>query len=163
MVVRTVTGNNAPAESMRALLVEHPGDMRLVDAEYAETGFTHQGAFADYVLVPARLVHVLPPGTDLAAAALLEPAACVANGLLDGALAPGLDVAVVGAGTLGLLAVAMAALASPSGLVVVGTRADRLALARRPRGTHTADRRDAHPLGAVARSVHPRVSAPPPA
>jgi L-iditol 2-dehydrogenase len=128
------------------------GRTNLCDAEYAETGFTHPGAFADYVVVPARLVHVLPAGTDLAAAALLEPAACVANGLLDGALAPGLDVAVVGAGTLGLLAVAIAALASPAQLWVVGTRPERLALARRLGASDVVDVRDAGAVDALSGS-----------
>src|SRR5207247_1394959 len=29
----------------------------LCSAEYAETGFTHPGAFAEYLSIPARLVH----------------------------------------------------------------------------------------------------------
>jgi threonine dehydrogenase-like Zn-dependent dehydrogenase len=128
------------------------GRTNLCDAEYAETGFTHPGAFADYVRVPARLVHVLPPGTDLSAAALLEPAACVANGLLDGALRPGLEIAVVGSGTLGLLAVAIARLASPARLVLVGTRDDRLALGRSLGATGTADARDSAAVEALAGS-----------
>lgn len=107
------------------------GRTNLCLSEYAETGFTHQGAFAEFVCVPARLVHRLPPGSDLEAAAVLEPAACVAGGLLEAGLRPGLRVAVVGAGTLGLLAVAILRLASPSRLVLVGSREARLALGRR--------------------------------
>jgi len=125
------------------------GQTNLCAAEYAETGFTHPGGFAEFVLVPARLVHVLPPGTDLAAAAVLEPAACVANGLLAAQLRPGLEIAVVGAGTLGLLAVALAALASPARLALVGTRADRLALGRRLGASETVDASDASELGGV--------------
>jgi L-iditol 2-dehydrogenase len=106
------------------------GRTNLCAADYAETGFTHAGAFAEFLCIPAHLVHRLPPGTDLAAAAVLEPAACVACGLLDADLRPGLSVAVVGAGTLGLLAVALLRLVSPARLAVVGTRPDRLALAR---------------------------------
>jgi threonine dehydrogenase-like Zn-dependent dehydrogenase len=59
------------------------GRTNLCSAEYAETGFTHPGAFAESVCVPARLIHRLPDGADLEAAALLEPAACVACGLLE--------------------------------------------------------------------------------
>ncbi|HEY1127068.1 MAG TPA: alcohol dehydrogenase catalytic domain-containing protein, partial [Actinomycetota bacterium] len=83
------------------------GRTNLCLAEYAETGFTHQGAFAELICVPARLVHRLPAGSDLEAAALLEPAACVAGGLLEAELRPGLRIAVIGAGTLGLLAVSL--------------------------------------------------------
>jgi len=104
------------------------GRTNLCAAEYAETGFTHAGAFADFLCVPAHLVHELPPGSDLAAAALLEPAACVAQGLLEVDLRPGMTVAVVGSGTLGLLAVALLARVSPARLALVGTRVPRLAL-----------------------------------
>jgi L-iditol 2-dehydrogenase len=115
------------------------GLTNLCSSEYAETGFTHPGAFAELVAVPARLIHRLPAGADLEAAALLEPAACVAAGLLDARLRPGLRVAVVGAGTLGLLAVAILALASPSRLALVGSRPARLSLGRRLGATETWD------------------------
>src|SRR5439155_659229 len=104
------------------------GLTNLCEVDYAETGFTHAGAFADFVCVPAQLVHQLPKGSDLAAAALLEPAACVAQGLLEVDLRPGLSVAVVGSGTLGLLAVALLRRVSPRRLALVGTRPPRLAL-----------------------------------
>jgi L-iditol 2-dehydrogenase len=106
------------------------GRTNLCLADYAETGFTHAGAFAEFLSVPAPLVHRLPDGTDLAAAALLEPAACVAEGLLECELRPGLSVAVVGAGTLGLLAVALLRRTSPARLALVGSRSPRLELGR---------------------------------
>jgi L-iditol 2-dehydrogenase len=117
------------------------GLTNLCSSEYAETGFTHQGAFAEYLSVPAELVHRLPAGSDLDAAALLEPAACVGGGLLEAKLRPGLAVAVVGAGTLGLLAVALLRLTSPSRLALVGTRPDRLALGRDLGARETCDLR----------------------
>jgi L-iditol 2-dehydrogenase len=122
------------------------GRTNLCSAEYAETGFTHAGAFADFLSVPAHLVHELPPGSDLAAAALLEPAACVAQGLLEVELRPGLTVAVVGSGTLGLLAVALLSRVSPARLALVGTRAPRLALGLQLGATETWNvRRDERP------------------
>ncbi len=105
------------------------GATNLCEAGYAETGFTHPGAFADAVAVPARLVHRLPPGADLEQAALLEPAACVAHGLLAAAPAAGLRVVVIGGGTLGMLAVLLLRLHSPRALTVIEPRADRRALA----------------------------------
>ncbi|HEX4214455.1 MAG TPA: alcohol dehydrogenase catalytic domain-containing protein [Candidatus Dormibacteraeota bacterium] len=104
------------------------GLTNLCAADYAETGFTHQGAFAEYVAVPARLAHRLPVGADLGAAAVLEPAACVAQGLLEAGTRPGMRAAVVGSGTLGLLAVSLLRLSSPSELVLFGTRPARLQL-----------------------------------
>jgi 2-desacetyl-2-hydroxyethyl bacteriochlorophyllide A dehydrogenase len=115
------------------------GMTNLCEVDYAETGFTHAGAFADYLCVPARLVHQLPAGADLAAAALLEPAACVAQGLLEVDLRPGANVAVVGSGTLGLLAVALLRRYSPSQLALVGRRTPRLELGAAMGATETWD------------------------
>ena len=125
------------------------GRTNLCSSDYAETGFTHQGAFAEYVCVPARLIHNLGPDADLEAAALIEPAACVAEGLLAAHLQPDLRIAVVGAGTLGLLAVSMLSLTSPARLVVVGSRARRLELASRLGATETYDV-NAGPHGSLA-------------
>jgi len=126
------------------------GRTNLCAAEYAETGFTHPGAFAEALCVPAQLVHRLPDGADVAAAAVLEPAACVAQGLLEVDLRPGLSVAVVGAGTLGLLAVALLRLSSPARLALVGTRAARLELGRRLGATETHDVREDDAAGLSA-------------
>jgi L-iditol 2-dehydrogenase len=113
------------------------GRTNLCTADYHETGFTHAGAFAEFVCVPAHLVHRLPAGTDLAAAAVLEPAACVAQGLLEVDLRPGMTAAGVGSGTLGLLAVALLTRVSPVRLALVGTRAPRLELGRALGATET--------------------------
>jgi threonine dehydrogenase-like Zn-dependent dehydrogenase len=83
------------------------------------------------VLVPVELLHRLPDGADLQRAALLEPAACVAAGLMASPPAPGARVAVIGAGTLGLLATIMARLRSPAELVVIDPRDDRREIALR--------------------------------
>lgn len=122
------------------------GMTNLCEVDYAETGFTHAGAFAEFLCVPAHLVHRLPDGSDLAAAALLEPAACVAQGLLEVDLRPGLTVAVVGSGTVGLLAVALLRRVSPRRLALVGTRSPRLALGVAMGATETWNvRRDEFP------------------
>jgi 2-desacetyl-2-hydroxyethyl bacteriochlorophyllide A dehydrogenase len=105
------------------------GATNLCEAGYAETGFTHPGAFADAVVVPARLVHRLPADADLEQAALLEPAACAAHGILAAAPAAGARVALIGGGTLGLLAALLLRLHSPRALTVIEPRADRRALA----------------------------------
>lgn len=106
------------------------GDTNLCEAAYDETGFTQPGAWADELRLPARLLHVLPDGADLKAAALLEPAACMASACLKAAVVPGERVAVVGGGTLGMLAVQLLAASGPASLVVVDPRTDRLSSAR---------------------------------
>ena len=127
-------GDPVVAEGLRACGVCArcaEGRNNLCIADYAETGFTHQGGLADRLVVPARLVHRLPPGRPLEPAALLEPAACVANGLLEaGVPRPGSRVAVVGAGPLGLLAVLLLRTASPAELLLVARRPGRAAHGR---------------------------------
>ncbi|HEY0753363.1 MAG TPA: zinc-binding dehydrogenase [Ktedonobacteraceae bacterium] len=91
------------------------------------------GAYAEYLLVPARIVHQnlyrLPPATSLLAAALTEPLACALHGIEESAIHAGDTVAILGAGPLGLL---LAALASQRGarVIVTGHGTERLALAR---------------------------------
>jgi len=101
------------------------GETNLCSAEYAETGFTHPGAFSGYLSVPARLVHRPPAEAVLREAAVLEPAACVANGVLWAAPLPGQTSVVIGSGTLGFLALMMLRAYSPRELILVGTRPDR--------------------------------------
>jgi L-iditol 2-dehydrogenase len=108
------------------------GRNNLCAGPYAETGFTHPGALAERLVVPAHLVHPLPADRPIAVAGLLEPAACVATGLLEvGIPRAGSRVAVVGDGPLGLLACALLRLTSPSELLLFGARPARLAFGER--------------------------------
>jgi L-iditol 2-dehydrogenase len=119
------------------------GRNNLCTGRYAETGFTHAGALAELVVVPAHLAHVVPEPRATAAAALIEPAACVATGLLEvGQVSPGESVAVVGDGPLGLLAIALLRLFSPTDLLLVGSRERRTSRALTFGATRTLLRDD---------------------
>jgi len=114
------------------------GRNNLCAGPYAETGFTHPGALAERLVVPAHLVHPLPADRPIAAAGLLEPAACVATGLLElGMPRAGSRLAVVGDGPLGLLACALLRLTSPRELLLFGARPARLAFGERMGATAT--------------------------
>ncbi|MFI6515569.1 zinc-binding dehydrogenase [Spirillospora sp. NPDC050679] len=129
---RSLVGKPVVGEGHHGCMVCGPcrdGSSNLCLAGYDETGFTRPGAFADHLLVPARLLHVLAPGADLRAAALLEPAAVVAGAVRRAAPRPGETAAVVGAGTLGLLALQLLAAFSPARLVAIDLRAERRAAA----------------------------------
>ncbi|MEU6241793.1 alcohol dehydrogenase catalytic domain-containing protein [Streptomyces sp. NPDC047024] len=108
----------------------HAGETTLCEAGYEETGFTHPGAMAPTLTLPARLLHPLPDDADLTAATLLEPAACVAAAALLADARPGERVAVVGTGTLGMLAVRFLAAVSPRELLAVGLDLERESLAK---------------------------------
>ncbi|MFF8449552.1 zinc-binding dehydrogenase [Streptomyces leeuwenhoekii] len=132
-VPESLTGRKVVGEGFRNCQVCdrcHAGETTLCTAGYAETGFTEPGAMAPTLTLPARLLHPLPDGADLTAAALLEPAACIAAAALKANARPGERVAVVGTGTLGMFAVQFLAAGSPAELLVVGSRPDREALSR---------------------------------
>lgn len=130
----TLVGQSVVGEGFRACgrcTACRRGDTNLCEADYDETGFTRPGAWADYLILPARLLHVLPAGCELRAAAVLEPSAVVAAACLKAAAVPGERVAVVGAGTLGLLATQLLRAGHPAELTVVDRRPDRAELAER--------------------------------
>jgi threonine dehydrogenase-like Zn-dependent dehydrogenase len=124
-------GDPVVAEGLRACGVCDrcaEGRTNICTAAYAETGFTHPGALAERLLVPAGLLHRLPANRPVEPAALLEPAACVASGLLEAGMPlPGSRVAVVGDGPLGLLALLLLRTTAPAELVLVGARPARSA------------------------------------
>jgi L-iditol 2-dehydrogenase len=90
------------------------------------------GAYAEYLLVPARIAQrsLLPVPPDLAAelAAMVEPLACCLHGIETAGISPGDTVAIVGLGPVGLMLCACVrdAGATPVG---VGGRASRRELA----------------------------------
>jgi threonine dehydrogenase-like Zn-dependent dehydrogenase len=127
------------------------GRTNICSAAYAETGFTLPGALAKRLVVPAGLLHRLPADRPLEAAALLEPAACVASGLLEtGVPLPGSRVAVVGDGPLGLLALLLLRTASPAELVLVGARPARSAFGPRCGATRVVAATDEDTLAGLA-------------
>jgi 2-desacetyl-2-hydroxyethyl bacteriochlorophyllide A dehydrogenase len=125
------------------------GETTLCTAGYDETGFTRPGAFADSLVLPARLLHLLPADADLRAAALLEPAAVAAAAVLSARVEPGERVAVVGAGTLGALCLQLLRLRSPAELAATDPRSSRVATAL----TCGATRAETGPLPAAGYDV----------
>ncbi|MEE1928507.1 alcohol dehydrogenase catalytic domain-containing protein [Streptomyces sp. TRM 70351] len=139
-VARHLVGRKVVGEGFRGCLVCprcREGATSLCERGYDETGFTRPGAFADVLTLPARLLHLLDDDADLRAAALLEPAAIVTAAVLAARPVTGERVAVVGAGTSGLLAVQLLAAYSPAALLVVEPRVRRAEHALRL-GAHVA-------------------------
>ena len=98
---------------------------------YNELGFTLPGGFAQYVAVRADLAHAFAKALPFESAAMAEPLASVVHGAQRATIRPGDTVAVVGPGTLGLLATGWAALSRPARIVVIGVDRANEALARR--------------------------------
>ncbi|HLI07258.1 MAG TPA: zinc-binding dehydrogenase [Ktedonobacteraceae bacterium] len=91
------------------------------------------GAYAEYLLVPERIVrqnmHRLPAGTSFAAAALTEPLACALHGIEASEITAGDTVVILGSGPLGLLLTAIAKVRGAQ-VIVTGRGEERLRLAR---------------------------------
>jgi L-iditol 2-dehydrogenase len=92
------------------------------------------GAYAESIVIPARLVQKnllrLKPETDFRDAALVEPLACVVQGVEDTKFHAGQNVLVIGAGPIGLMFVALAKNLGCH-VVAAGRRSGRLEAAQR--------------------------------
>ena len=92
----------------------------------------NNGAYAEYIRVPARIVEkntlLVPEGVALEHAALTEPLACVVRGLEESGAKAGDTLVVVGAGPIGLMFMHVAELAGVKVIAVV-KREDQIAAA----------------------------------
>jgi 2-desacetyl-2-hydroxyethyl bacteriochlorophyllide A dehydrogenase len=79
--------------------------------KYCKTGFTHlceninpwPGAFAEYIKVPSKNIVRVPKEISYEEAAILEPLACTLHAIKMAKIEKGDSVAILGAGTIGLL------------------------------------------------------------
>lgn len=70
---------------------------------WGAVGDTCDGAFAEYVSVPAGNLYPIPSSMEFAAAALIEPVSCAVHAMDRLPAVFGADVLVSGAGTMGLI------------------------------------------------------------
>ena len=100
------------------------------------------GAYAESIVVPARLVQKnmlrLKAKTDFHDAALVEPLACVVQGVEDTKLRAGQRVLVIGSGPIGLMFVALAKEIGCE-VIVIGRGASRLRVAKKLGAKQTID------------------------
>lgn len=73
--------------------------------ELTVIGARHPGAYAEYVKLPAENIIPLPDNIDYDTAAMVEPSAVVVHGFYRTSMQPGAEVAVMGCGNIGLLAI----------------------------------------------------------
>lgn len=83
------------------------------------------GAYAEYIKMPAKLIHKIPDNVSFEEAALVEPAAIVAHSLLQRTrIEPEDFVVIFGLGPIGFLALQMAKIYGARAIVIVGTDLD---------------------------------------
>ncbi len=103
-------------------------------------GVQRDGAFAEYVSVPAFNVYPIPDHIDDETAAVLDPLGNAVHTTLAFDLV-GEDVLITGAGPIGLMAAAIAQRAAARHVVVSDINATRLALATEMGATRAVDAR----------------------
>ncbi len=124
----------------RAVGIIHPGcgrceycrhgDFTLCDVR-AMAAAERTGSFAEYIAGPARQMFLVPPAAPTEEAALIEPAAVACHAIRRSHLSLGEQVIVMGAGPIGLLAMALARLAGADRIAVIEPTEGRRQLALR--------------------------------
>lgn len=94
-----------------------------------QIGIGRDGAFAEYVAVPARLVIPVPDGMPQELQALVEPVACVVRAARKARVGFGQSAVVLGAGPIGNLHVQMLRLCGVAPIIVADLSADRRRMA----------------------------------
>jgi L-iditol 2-dehydrogenase len=123
--MRVVAANSAPCN--------HCFYCKVGDQSMCENLSFLNGAFAEYIVVPSRIVaqnlYEIPEGMEFSRAALLEPLACAVHGVLRTPISMGDTVAVIGAGQIGLMFVRLAT-ERGARVICVDKSAARLEVAR---------------------------------
>jgi L-iditol 2-dehydrogenase len=96
--MRVVAANSAPCNECFFCLKDK--------ANLCEDLVFNNGAYAEYALIPARIVREnvieIPPRLSFVDAALVEPLACVLRGIEETGIQPGDTTVVIGCGPIGL-------------------------------------------------------------
>jgi len=92
--------------------------------------YRRDGAFAEFIAVPERIVYPIPATLSFSEAAMLEPVAVALHAVAVSELRGGETALVVGAGMIGLLTMQSARAAGCSRVFVADIDATRLELAR---------------------------------
>ena len=97
-------------------------------------GYHYDGGFAEYCVVPAKVLAVdglnrIPDGIGFAEASVAEPLACVLNGQELARVGTGDDVVIIGVGPIGCLHVRLARARGAARVFLADLNAERLAAA----------------------------------
>jgi 2-desacetyl-2-hydroxyethyl bacteriochlorophyllide A dehydrogenase len=107
------------------------------------------GAMAEYCLAPAATVHRIPDSLSLERAALAEPLSCCLWAIDLAAIGSGATVAIIGAGTMGLLLLQLAKASGAARTVISEPHAARRAVAAQLGAGLIVDPRETDLLAAV--------------
>jgi len=98
--------------------------------------YRQNGAFAEYVAAPARILHRLPGGMSFTHAAMVEPVSIAYHAVRRSGIKPGQSAAVFGVGMIGLLIVQVLRVFGASRIVAIDLDPAKVALAMTLGATH---------------------------
>ena len=124
----------------------------------ANIGITRQGAYAQYVAVPARQLVALPDGLPLEAGSHAEPFSVALQAVKLASVGPGDPVLVYGVGPIGLYAIMALRLAGAGPIVAAGRSAGRREAAAAVGADVVLDTRE-NPVTAYAREAGTKFAA----
>jgi len=128
------------------------GKVNLCDS-YREIGFSLPGAYAEYLTVPARNLHEIPPSMTFEQAAMVEPTAVALHALQLSGICAHDSLAVLGPGPIGLLAIQIASAKGAAPIVLTGTRENRLSLGSKLGADKTINVTQTDPVQGVRRET----------
>ena len=106
------------------------GRYQIADKRHVIGCLGPDGGMAEYMIVPAALAVPVPQDWTPEQAAFVEPAAVGVHAVKQGALKKGMDVVVIGAGTIGLVTAQAAKALGADKVMVVDQVVERLELAK---------------------------------
>jgi L-iditol 2-dehydrogenase len=139
-------GECGPCRAGRVNLCENRRVLGVAPAEYRQ-----DGAFAEYVRLPARILYRLPDALSYPQAAMVEPVSIAIHAVQRVKVAPTDTAVVVGSGMIGLFVVQALRWAGAQRIIAVDLEPGRLALARELGATNTIQSDQADVAAEVAR------------
>lgn len=118
--------------------------------------YRRDGAFAEFLVVPQRILYHIPKSLDFIGAALAEPSAVAAHAAAITPLKMGDTLAVVGSGLIGLLLIQILRAFSPALIVAFDTDKERLRAAQKAGATAGFDPSNPDELEAALRLTNKR-------
>jgi len=115
---------------------------------HRQYGHNYQGADATYVVHGVKCIFKLPDGLSFEEGAVIDPASIALHVANRGNIAPGDNVAIIGAGAIGLLSGDAARIRGAARVIHCERSAGRLAKAR-AMGFETVDTSDGDPVATV--------------
>jgi L-iditol 2-dehydrogenase len=111
--------------------------------------YRRDGAFAEFVAVPERILHRLPDGLAFEPSAMVEAVSVAVHAVRNARLEKGSSVAVVGSGMIGLLVIQVLKNAGCRPVIAIDLDDSRLELARRLGATAGINSGSVPPAAAV--------------